>query len=88
MKKLLVLFLCLGLIGCGSSSSYDKGYDDGIDERKNSFSYSLDNSYRRGYDDGVEAAYYYNAGCNDASYGRSPQYSSIDEYMDGYSDYR
>ncbi len=64
--KILVL---LFLVGCGSGSSYDKGYEDAWDETKNSLMYSINSSYKKGYENGMSDLSIYNIGCYDADTG-------------------
>lgn len=83
-KILILLFL----VGCGSGSSYDKGYEDALDKKKNSLMYSINSSYKEGYDNGMSDLSIYDIGCYDADTGAPPnsQYSSDYNYMLGYEE--
>lgn len=84
-KFAVVLFLLL-LAGCGNS--YDKGYEDAWEERKDNLSYTFGGGYKQGYDKGASDYWYHNRGCYDADAGnpKDISLSSHSWYVQGYKD--
>ena len=85
MNKATIVFLLL-LIGCGNS--YDQGYEDAWEERKNSLSYFMDKNYKQGFNEGAEDYWYHNRGCYEADNGDplDAALASNSWYRQGYED--
>ena len=84
--KLATILLLSFLVGCGNS--YDKGYEDAWEERKDGLSYAINGNYKQGYDKGADDYWYHNRGCYDADAG-NPIDSSLNNnswYAQGYTD--
>lgn len=86
IEFIVALFTAILISGCGSSSSYDNGYDAGYDDEKKGILYKINAQYRDGYEDGANDAYYFDLGYNDAQNDEPPRHSGISEYMEGYNE--
>jgi hypothetical protein len=55
-RSLLIAAVILALLGCQTGSSYDRGYEDGLEGTQDGFMHWINSDYRSGYADGEDEA--------------------------------